>query len=194
MSNSLVESHLHLVDRAVSHWFGTTRANNDGLLTRDDAWQAGAEGLMQAASTFDPAKGPFDPHAFNRIYGAIRDLARQNDPLTRIQRHQLREAREHNVMLASPVQVVSLDHLRENGFDPAQPEEEPPDDPSWVIPYMRRLPIRHQLILTMLIWEGITYGRVAEIMGVTESRVYQLKHNSIAILRTMISADQAAAA
>lgn len=75
-SDELVTEHLHLVQRAVNELAVRLPRHVD----RDELWNAGALGLVEAASRYDPQTGvPFAGFAGLRIRGAILDLTRTSD-------------------------------------------------------------------------------------------------------------------
>lgn len=74
--DALVTEHLHLVQRAVNE----LAARFPRHVERDELWNAGALGLVEAAARYDPHAGvPFAGFAGIRIRGAILDLTRTSD-------------------------------------------------------------------------------------------------------------------
>lgn len=60
-------------------------------LEREDLFEVGVLGLMNAAESYNPAKGAaFKTHAFVNIRGAILDEIRRHDPVPRSRRDRLR--------------------------------------------------------------------------------------------------------
>lgn len=83
----LVEQYLPLVRYVVSRLPVTMPATLD----KDDFFSVGVMGLMQAAATFDPARGAsFKTFAYTAIRGAILDEVRKHDPVPRGRRDRLR--------------------------------------------------------------------------------------------------------
>lgn len=78
---------------------------------RDDLWNAGALGLVEAANRYDPdSEIPFARYASIRIRGAIIDSTRNRDWATRSVRRDLREIRhaERNLAQSGAVSEQSL--------------------------------------------------------------------------------------
>jgi RNA polymerase sigma factor for flagellar operon FliA len=83
----LVEQYLPLVRYVVARLPVTMPASLD----KDDFFSVGVMGLMQAAATFDPARGAsFKTFAYTAIRGAILDEVRKHDPVPRGRRDRLR--------------------------------------------------------------------------------------------------------
>lgn len=74
--DALVTGHLDLVDRIVAEMAGRFPRH----VERDELWNAGALGLVEAAERFDPQRGvPFPRFAAVRVRGAIMDATRSRD-------------------------------------------------------------------------------------------------------------------
>jgi RNA polymerase sigma factor FliA len=85
--NRLVEEYLPLVQ----HVLGRLTIHLPVTLDREDLFEVGVLGLMQATQTFNPAKGAaFKTHAFTTIRGAILDEIRKHDPIPRSRRDRVR--------------------------------------------------------------------------------------------------------
>ncbi|HEX9887872.1 MAG TPA: sigma-70 family RNA polymerase sigma factor [Nitriliruptorales bacterium] len=79
-SNQLVEANLHLVHHVVNQ----LAARYPRHVDREELWNAGALGLVDASRRFDPTAGiPFARYASIRIRGAIIDSTRGRDFSTR---------------------------------------------------------------------------------------------------------------
>lgn len=87
-SNKLVEQHMDLVGRVVAQ----VSARYPRHVDREELWNAGALGLVEAARRFDPDAGiPFDRYATTRVRGAIIDSTRTRDWASRSVRRKARE-------------------------------------------------------------------------------------------------------
>jgi RNA polymerase sigma factor for flagellar operon FliA len=85
--NALVEQYLPLVRHVVARLPVTPPRGMD----RDDLQAAGVVGLIQAAETWDPARGAsFKTFAYTAIRGAVLDEIRRHDPVPRPRRERLR--------------------------------------------------------------------------------------------------------
>ncbi len=90
-SNELVETHLYLVQHAVNQV--STRYPRH--VDREELWNAGAYGLVDASRRYDETMGiPFARYAMIRIRGAIIDSTRSRDWATRAMRRGMREVRD----------------------------------------------------------------------------------------------------
>lgn len=86
--NALVEQYLPLVRHVVARLPVTPPRGMD----REDLHGAGVFGLIQAASTWDEARGAsFKTFAYTAIRGAVLDEIRRLDPVSRPRRERLRE-------------------------------------------------------------------------------------------------------
>jgi RNA polymerase sigma factor for flagellar operon FliA len=86
--NDLVRAHLELVGKAVSQ----VSARYPRHVDREELWNAGALGLVEAARRYDPATGlPFERYAMIRVRGAIIDSTRTRDWASRSVRRKARE-------------------------------------------------------------------------------------------------------
>ena len=89
--NDLVTEALDLVNHIVSELASRYPRHVD----RNELWNAGALGLVEASRRFDPDAGiPFPRYAAIRIRGAIIDSTRTRDWASRSVRRQLREIKE----------------------------------------------------------------------------------------------------
>ena len=80
----------------------------------DDLASAGMIGLIQAVDRFDQNRGPkFRTYAQHRIWGAMQDFLRDEDPLSRAERQRLRSsARALSATgYGIPPATVSLDQI-----------------------------------------------------------------------------------
>lgn len=85
--NRIVEEYLPLVH----HVLGRLTIHLPQTLDREDLFEVGVLGLMQASTTFNPAKGAaFKTHAYTNIRGAILDEIRKHDPIPRSRRDRVR--------------------------------------------------------------------------------------------------------
>jgi RNA polymerase sigma factor FliA len=85
--NRLIEDYLPLV----GHVLGRLTIHLPQTLDREDLFETGVLGLMQAAKTFNPSRGAiFKTHAYTTIRGAILDEIRKHDPVPRSRRDRVR--------------------------------------------------------------------------------------------------------
>lgn len=101
-TNTLTPEERELADRLVTdnlglvqHVVNQVAARYPRHVDRQELWNAGAYGLVDASRRFDEAQGiPFARYAMIRIRGAIIDSTRSRDWATRAARRGLREIRE----------------------------------------------------------------------------------------------------
>ncbi len=88
--NELVEDHLHLVQHVVNQ----VAMRYPRHVDRQELWNAGAYGLVDASRRYDPSVGiPFSRYCMIRIRGAIIDSTRSRDWATRAVRRGMRDVR-----------------------------------------------------------------------------------------------------
>lgn len=91
VTNDLVRENLDLVGRTVAK----VSARYPRHVDREELWNAGALGLVEAARRFNPDSGiPFERYAAIRIRGAIIDSTRTRDWASRSVRRRYREMEE----------------------------------------------------------------------------------------------------
>ena len=96
-ANTLVRDHLDLVGQVVARVAFRFPRHVD----RDELWNAGALGLVEASRRYDPTVGiPFPRYAAVRIRGAIIDATRTRDWVSRSVRRGLREMDEATMTFA----------------------------------------------------------------------------------------------
>ena len=87
-SNDLIRDHIELVGQVVAR----VSARYPRHVDRQELWNAGALGLVEAAQRYDPATGiPFERYAAIRVRGAIIDSTRTRDWASRSVRRRYRE-------------------------------------------------------------------------------------------------------
>lgn len=89
-ANALVTEHLDLIQHVVTQ----VSVRYPRHVDRQELWNAGALGLVDASRRYDPTMGiPFARYALIRIRGAIIDSTRARDWATRAVRRSMREVR-----------------------------------------------------------------------------------------------------
>lgn len=201
---------------------------------RGDLISAGVQGLIQAASSFDPGRGlAFSTLAVTRIRGAMLDELRRWDTTPRSVRKRERQLRGAEAELKSrlgrepTVEEVaeeldvstedvhgwrsdlhrhveeSLDHAppaRGEEFRGLSAVEVTADDGPSVedvvsdvqtreilMECIQSLPERDARILALYYYEGLRLREIAQLMGVTESRISQIRQASLKTLRALLS-------
>jgi RNA polymerase sigma factor for flagellar operon FliA len=201
--NQLVESYLPLV-----YYLAHRRRRRTGS-ELGELVSAGAVGLLNAVERFDPSMGfKFSTYATRRIDGAMLDQLRQQAPISRstaLVRRKIAAARtqvESRVGRRAKEQEV----VRELGVEPTQyrawerecaraevalsdqleasaTDEERDHDSDWVRGAVARLRPSQQKVIAMAFYEGLSGKEIAQILGVSESRVSQLRVSALAQLK-----------
>lgn len=90
-NDDLIVDHIDIVQQVVNQVSARYPAHVD----REELWNAGACGLVEAARRYRPETGvPFPRWAALRVRGAIIDSTRARDPLGRPQRRKVKELRD----------------------------------------------------------------------------------------------------
>lgn len=223
---SLVETHLPLVHYAVAEV--ARRVPNH--VRREDLTAAGMCGLVQAAHSWDPARGiPFDRYAGNRIQGAILDELRGIDWASRSVRARSRHLRaaeesltgvlgrqpttheiaEHlQVAEREVAQTVADVHqavvLNYEGLAAIDTESRLPTDthtPEAILVEREEvgllrdaiavLPDRLRRVVVGYFFEELPMRDLAEELGVTESRISQMRAEALVLLKGGLDAQLA---
>ncbi len=162
-------------------------------VTFDDLTSAGTLGLIEAVDRFDQSRGlKFKSYAQHRIWGAMLDFLRKEDPLSRDERRRIR----HSVSADGPM-TISLNQLlpeianRLTAISDRTPFE-------LVVGREVRsargcLSARENHVIRLLYDLDWQSRQVAAELNVNESRVSQIKHRAIAKLRAAFAQDVRAA-
>jgi len=151
-------------------------------VTLDDLTSAGTIGLIEAVERFDSSRGlKLRSYAQHRIWGAMLDFLRREDPLSRGERRRIRHSDS-----TAPV-TISLDQLPAPALDHLVRVEEHAVTEltlaSEVRAARRCLSTRENHVIAMLFDFGRQSRQVAADLKVNESRVSQIKQRAIAKLR-----------
>jgi RNA polymerase sigma factor for flagellar operon FliA len=180
---------------------------------QQDLVSEGVIGLMDAIERFDPERQiRFESFAIPRIHGAIIDSLRGQDWLPRRVRTEIKKVEEtrsrlENEMGATPslhdvaeamgsdpghiahlegtkasARLHSLDELDGAGDAFALVEEGAEPD-GRVLEAVRRLAERDQVVIALYYFEQLTLAEIGAVLGVTESRVSQLRSRATKALR-----------
>lgn len=201
---------------------------------RGDLISAGVQGLIQAATTFDPGRGhAFSTLAVTRIRGAMLDELRRWDHTPRSVRKKERQIKHAEGLLWAELKrqptldeiaeslEISSDELHTWYLDVSRHVEESLDrsptkrpdeggrltvadvvaDPtpdvvetlgredtaSILQDCIRQLPEREARVLALYYYEELRLREIADLLGVTESRVSQIRHGALKTLRSMMT-------
>lgn len=206
--DSLVQRHLPLVHYLANQLARRTRLRN----SIPDLVSAGSIGLLHAVERFDPSRGYlFSTFAARRIRGAMLDEVRSESIMSRgtatkarmigqararVEGRLGRSAREADMVLelglevgeyrtwereAQQVEVtLEVDVPARQGADSV----ESTDRSAWLADAIRQLPENERKVLALTFYEDLPGREIANILGVTESRVSQIKTKALQRLRT----------
>jgi len=147
---------------------------------REEIEQAALIGLLQAVERFDPDRGVlFETFAAWRVRGAIGDELRSVDHLKRGARH---DDVEHELEAPKSLEEFeATDRVSALGAEDLElgrlPLLEELDQA------LAQLPERERMVVVLHKLEGFKMAQLAELLGVTESRVSQLYTKALQRLR-----------
>jgi RNA polymerase sigma factor (sigma-70 family) len=154
----------------------------------DDLTSAGMIGLIQAVDRFDQTRGlKFRTYARHRIWGAMLDFLRKEDPLSRTERHRVRASAPALTATGygTPPATVGLDQVPERYLaSEAQPAFMVHSE---VREARRCLSPREDRVIGLLYDFGWLSREVAAELHVNESRVSQIKLGAISKLRLQLA-------
>lgn len=154
----------------------------------DDIYSAGLEGLVRGVDRFDPARGvPVGAYVERRITGAIQDLLREEDHLSRDERRRARETgietRPYPLRLDDDSAADLHDVLPNARAD--DPEDVAARRRAVVVfeRAARALPARTREILRLYYSESLSQKEIGARLGVTETRICQLMREAHKAIR-----------
>ena len=154
----------------------------------DDIHATALEGLVRAAGAYKPAFGvPFPSYARRRIEGAVLDLFREQDHLSR---HYRDLAKASGVEDWSPPMSIEEIQNWEERFEAetARPDDVVAERRAVVAVELaaRALPPRMRDVLRLYYTEGLTQKQIGLHFGLTEPRICQILHEAHAKLRAVL--------
>lgn len=159
-------------------------------VTMDDLISAGTIGLIQAVDRFDPSHGiKLKTFAERRILGAMLDLLRREDPLSRSERRRVRTGN------CEPVRIESLEQLsiEKQGSIPAANTPSPleqamtTDLECRVSAQRTKLSTTEQQVLSLRYKDGLTNVAIGLRLSLHESRVSQISVHAVRKLQQMLA-------
>lgn len=165
---------------------------NLNVIEEKDYFQFGIEGLSEAIDRFDPEYGTkFETYAIQRIRGKIIDELRKLQIKPRNNYTSDGEILYKNVSLDNlsfSSQGYSLHEIISS--DTKKPDEMvvQNEQKELLIESIKELKERDRLILSLYYYENLNYKEIAEILGITVSRVSQIHSKIMNILKNKIEA------
>lgn len=155
---------------------------NLNIVDERDFFQYGIEGLSEAIDRFDPDYGTkFETYAIQRIRGKIIDELRKIQIKPRTNYNSDNEVYYKNISLTNPVDNDEGYMLYEVIPDEVdQPDEvvHKEEQKDVLISLIKELNERDRLVITLYYYENLNYKEIAEVLGITVSRVSQI-HSKI---------------
>lgn len=216
--DGLVQYHMPFV-----HYLARQMSRRSGMRVElDDLVSAGALGLLHAVERFEPSRGfVFSTFAARRISGAMLDEIRSSSLVkrtgtrharkivtarARVESRLCRPAREQEIVAelgvdvgefrswerdAFRVEVQLNDEISDSGYLAGERDS---DRAVWLSEAIRELPATERKVLALTYYEGLPGREIAGSIGLTESRVSQIKKRAVERLRQMAPAQVAACA
>jgi len=159
-------------------------------VTFDDLVGAGTIGLIQAVDRFQPSRGlQFGTYARHRIWGAMLDFLRGEDPLSRTERRRIRQAETASTAAERPA-TISLEQLPAHELRAACSQSGCPEshlaDRAALKQARQCLSARENRVISLLFELDWKNRDVARELRVNESRVSQIKHVALSKLRARL--------
>lgn len=155
-----------------------SRFYSQGLLNPKDYFQFGIEGLSEAVDRYDPDYGTkFETYAIMRIRGKIIDEIRKLKLYQKNSDPHNSNNYYSNVSLDTPVganEDTMLYEVIPNEEDTPAEEAEANEMKELLIEEIKKLKERDRLIITLYYYEELNYKEIADVLGITVSRVSQV--------------------
>jgi len=146
------------------------------FITLDEVISHGSLGLIDAAERYDPERGcAFATYATTRINGAILDGLREFEGERRDHRKEFYEEDVSDFIVPSP-----------EGYDPCASSVQE-DLRECVQKAVMALPKRERTAILLHEFKGLKLKEVAKIMGVTTTRIWQVRRDAFNHLRESLA-------
>lgn len=168
------EAHLPLVYSVLQ---SITDRGGVGRVERDDMFQAGAIGLLQAVDRFRPERGnAFSTFAVPRIAGEIREEIRRRGDRTRSGAKKAGRG-------------VGVEARRDSNVPGPDADMIAQDDAAQLRRLVNELPTVERFVVGMIYHRGKLLREIADKLAVTESRVSQIHTAALRRLRFWLAED-----
>lgn len=191
--------------KRIARWYWRAAAKR---ADPEDLEGAALLGYWEARKSFKPNKHvEFWAYARKRIIGAMKDDMRRLDHLTRSERESLVEAPDGTLTWAdpsdrrvtphAPKSIYSFSTDGADGTSDSIADKIGAEDPGYELienesiiarAWASNLKARERFVITMHDGEGITQEELAELLGVTHSRVSQIRTAGLAKMRAHLDA------
>lgn len=154
-----------------------------------DYFQFGIEGLSEAIDRFDPEYGTkFETYALQRIRGKIIDEIRKVQSKYRINTHSntLATTLSLNKSVSDEDNYMLYEVIPDDTEEPDETAEDL-EAKELLIEALQKLDERDRIIITLYYYEHLSYKEIAQILGITVSRVSQVHSKIIKKLREKLA-------
>jgi RNA polymerase sigma factor for flagellar operon FliA len=192
----LVLEHLPLVKKVASKIY---KRIPEGAVEFEELVNTGVIGLIKAIDRYDENKAKFSTYAYIKIRGEILDYLRKLDFLPRTLREKVKSGeldalKEEIAAFVSLEEKLFADSDRFTVKDILSSSDRSPEE-EVILAELRqklaeaisKLPEKEQLVLQLIFVEELDLRSISEILGVSVSRVSQLKSSAIKRLKNLIS-------
>ncbi len=191
----LVMEHLPLVKKIASKIYSRIP---DGIVDFEELVNTGVIGLIKAIERYDSNKSKFSTYAYIKIRGEILDYLRKQDFLPRSVREKIKNGEISDLK----EEIITLVSIEEKLFGNSERyfvkdilvSEEPEPEEVLIKEEAKRvlaeaiseLSDKEQLVLQLIFVEGLDLKSIGEILGVSVSRVSQIKTGALKRLRKLL--------
>lgn len=154
-----------------------------------DYFQFGVEGLSEAIDRFDPDYGTkFETYALQRIRGKIIDEIRKVQSKYRINTHSntLATTLSLNKSVSDEDNYMLYEVIPDDTIEPDETAEDL-EAKELLVEALQNLEERDRIIITLYYYEHLNYKEIAQILGITVSRVSQVHSKIIKKLRSKLA-------
>ncbi len=192
----LVIEHLPLVRKVASKIF---RRIPEGVIEFDELVNTGVIGLIKAIDRYDENKARFSTYAYIKIRGEILDYLRKLDFLPRsvrgkVKAKELEETREEAALFISIEENLFRNNDKLKLKDILSSEEKTPEERTIAVELKERLvkalnqlSDKEKLVLQLIFVEELDLKSVSDILGVSVSRISQIKTSALRKLKGLLS-------
>lgn len=191
----LIVEHLPLVKKVASRIY---RRLPEGVVEFEELVNTGVIGLIKAIERYDSKRARFSTYAYIKIRGEILDYLRKQDFLPRSVREKLKKKEFHELK----EEVITLISIEEKLFgnserysikdtlvsDLPDPEDEVLKEEAKRVlaSAVSQLSEKEQLVLQLIFVEELDLKAIGEILGVSVSRVSQIKIGALKKLKQIL--------
>ena len=191
----LILEHLPLVKKVASRIY---RRIPEGVLDFDELVNTGVIGLIKAIERYDSNRAKFSTYAYIKIRGEILDYLRKLDFLSRSTREKLKnngisDMKEEIVAFLSIEEKLFGNSERYTLKDILASDKPDPEDlllkkeaKEILASAISKLSEKEQLVLQLIFVEELDLKSISEILGVSVSRVSQIKSGAIKKLKKFV--------